>query len=55
MIDDHLPELTAPDGVPPEALAAAAVATTAPAQRSGVNGDARVDHDPWSTMLRWGR
>ena len=55
LIDDHLPELTEPDGVPAEALAAAAVATVAPTQRMGVNGDARVDHDPWSTILRWGR
>jgi acetyl/propionyl-CoA carboxylase alpha subunit len=55
MIDDHLAELTEPDVVPPEVLAAAAVATVVPAQRIDVSGDGRVDQDPWSTMLRWGR
>ncbi len=53
-IEEHAAELAAPDGVPPEALIAAALAT-APAAGTGRADMAPADHDPWSTLRRWGR
>jgi acetyl-CoA carboxylase biotin carboxylase subunit len=54
LIEEHMAELTGPDGVPPEALVAAALAA-APLPGTGPNGTARADNDPWSTLGRWGR
>jgi acetyl-CoA/propionyl-CoA carboxylase, biotin carboxylase, biotin carboxyl carrier protein len=53
LVDRLLPELMAPGDVPPEALAAAAVAATA--KRSNVASAPAADHDPWSALQRWGR
>ena len=54
MIDEHMAELTGPDEVPPEALAAAALAT-APTAGGGRDETTPADNDPWSTLRRWGR
>jgi acetyl-CoA carboxylase biotin carboxylase subunit len=55
MIEEHLPELTQSDDVPPEALVAAAFATAPIAGRAGTGGKVLADSDPWSTLRRWGR
>ena len=41
--------------VPPEALAAAALATGTTTTRAAVHGAAVAEADPWSTLRRWGR
>jgi acetyl/propionyl-CoA carboxylase alpha subunit len=51
MIEEHTAELAGPDGLPPEALVAAALAA-APVTGTGREG---TDNDPWSTLRRWGR
>jgi acetyl-CoA/propionyl-CoA carboxylase, biotin carboxylase, biotin carboxyl carrier protein len=53
LVDRLLAELTAPSDVPPEALAAAAVASTA--KRSNGASTSSADNDPWSALQRWGR
>jgi acetyl-CoA carboxylase biotin carboxylase subunit len=55
MLEEHLPELTQSDDVPPEALVAAAFATAPIAGRAGTGGKVLADSDPWSTLRRWGR
>jgi acetyl-CoA/propionyl-CoA carboxylase biotin carboxyl carrier protein len=50
----HMAEFAAPDGVPAEALVAAALAA-APLAGTGRNGTAQADYDPWSSLGRWGR
>jgi len=55
MVEEHLPELTRSEDIPPEALAAAAVTTrsfASPAMRDEAAGP---ESDPWSTLQRWGR
>jgi acetyl/propionyl-CoA carboxylase alpha subunit len=53
-VESHLPELVRADPAPPEALAAAAVAS---AMEHAPHGAPQVPTvvDPWSTMRRWGR
>jgi acetyl-CoA carboxylase biotin carboxylase subunit len=53
-VESHLPELVRTDPAPPEALAAAAVAS---AMEHASQGAPQVPMlaDPWSTMRRWGR
>jgi acetyl-CoA carboxylase biotin carboxylase subunit len=53
LIEEHMAELAGPDGVPPEALVAAAFAA-APLPATGP-GTPHADNDPWSTLGRWGR
>jgi acetyl-CoA carboxylase biotin carboxylase subunit len=53
IIDELLPELTQPAEIPPEALAAAAVAGHG--QQPPTAHDAAGTPDPWSTLERWGR
>ncbi len=55
MIDEHLAELTRPDAVPAEALAAAAFATAPGGSAAAVTQATPADSDPWSTLRRWGR
>ncbi len=55
IIDEHLAELTRPDDVTPEALAAAVFATVPVAARAGHGDTMEPDRDPWSTLHRWGR
>jgi acetyl/propionyl-CoA carboxylase alpha subunit len=54
LVDDHLAELTRPDDVPPEALAAAAFATTSSSHRAAADA-APETRDPWAKLRRWGR
>jgi acetyl-CoA carboxylase biotin carboxylase subunit len=54
LIDEILPELIQPAEIPPEVLAAAAVAAQAH-QRGPAALDPAAPSDPWQTIERWGR
>ena len=54
LIDEILPELIQPAEIPPEVLAAAAVAAQAH-QRGPAAPDPAAPSDPWQTIERWGR
>jgi acetyl/propionyl-CoA carboxylase alpha subunit len=54
LIDEILPELTRATDVPPEVLAAAAVASQTN-QRSPASQDPSAPADPWDAIERWGR
>jgi acetyl/propionyl-CoA carboxylase alpha subunit len=53
-VDETLHDLIRSDGVPPQALAAAAVAVSSTGLASAERTSTLQD-DPWSTLQRWGR
>jgi len=55
LIDELLPELTRPADIPLEAVAAAAIAASAPARGSDDGPQSAAPSDPWDTLQRWGR